>query len=112
LDFVDQWIKATGTYKRKSWKMGTEKTLEYRLKREVEKRSGLCLKIWCVSFTGLPDRLVLMKGGRIWFVEMKSPTGKLSSRQIAIHRILAGLGFQVRVLSTVDQLLTFINEIQ
>lgn len=65
-----------------------EKQLERRLKKEVEKLGGLCLKLITPGFTGIPDRLVIMPGGIIWFVEMKTATGKMSDRQVQVFAVL------------------------
>lgn len=56
-----------------------EKFIERKLALEVKKRGGACLKWVCPSFDGMPDRIVLLSGGHIGFVEVKS-TGKSRGR--------------------------------
>lgn len=59
-----------------------EKDIEQKLRKMVEKHGGLCLKWVCPGWTGVPDRIVLLPGGRIIFVETKRPKGgKVSKMQ-------------------------------
>lgn len=82
-----------------------ESTVEYKYRDAIKRKGGLCIKLIAVSFTGLPDRLILLPGARIWFVEFKYGRGKLSPRQIVIKGILERLGFEVKVINelNVDQ---------
>jgi acyl-coenzyme A synthetase/AMP-(fatty) acid ligase len=48
-----------------------EKDIENRLKNEVEKRNGLCLKFTSPGHTGVPDRIVITPEGLTLFVELK-----------------------------------------
>jgi hypothetical protein len=82
-----------------------EKRLEAKLKREVKKLDGEALKISSMFYTGLPDRIVLMPGGKLYWVELKSTGKKPTPRQLLVHRLLRGLGFKVYVIDN-DGLLT------
>ncbi len=75
-----------------------EKIIERKLRQEVERRGGLCIKLWSNSFTGLPDRLCLLPGGALLFVEVKSTGEKPRKIQELVHRKLRRLGFMVAVL--------------
>lgn len=75
-----------------------EKNIENRFRLAVRSRGGLCLKLNCPGFTGIPDRIILMPKGRIFFCEFKFGKGRLSSRQEAVIRVLRGLGFEVWVV--------------
>lgn len=75
-----------------------EKQLEKRFRLAVKSRGGLCLKLNCPGFTGIPDRLNLLPGGRLFFAEFKFGKGKLSVRQQAVIQVLRGLGFEVWVI--------------
>jgi hypothetical protein len=71
-----------------------EKDIEKKLVDVVRKRGGLCLKWVCPGWAGVPDRIVLLPGGRIVFVELKRPKGGvLSERQKWWRRKLIELGF-------------------
>jgi len=90
-----------------------EKPLEERLTNKVEKLGGLCIKLYSKVFTGLPDRMILMPGGRIYFVEMKS-TGRIpKGRQKLVIKLLLNLGFPVRVIDTnelIDEFIEYLDD--
>lgn len=86
-----------------------ETRVEKALRVEVRDRGGWAIKL-LPSVSGLPDRIVLLPGGRITFVELKSPTGTVAPHQSVIHRRLAELGFPVVVLSSVEAVEEWINE--
>lgn len=72
-----------------------EKEIETKLRQTVEAAGGLCLKWVCPGWVGVPDRIVLLPGGRIVFVETKRPKGgKLSAMQKWWAKKLIDLGFQ------------------
>lgn len=71
-----------------------EKEIESKLRNMVVQTGGLCLKWVCPGWAGVPDRLVLLPGGRIIFVETKRPKGgKVSTRQAWWKVKLRRLGF-------------------
>ena len=77
-----------------------EKEIEHRLREEVKTMCGWCLKLVCPGFTGMPDRLVLLPGGVIGFVELKRPGQRERQRQQFVQARLRKMGF--RVFSSVD----------
>lgn len=74
-----------------------EKTVEDYLRRRVKAAGGLALKLVCPGWTGVPDRLILMPGGRAYFAETKDLGKKPRPRQRYVHEVLRRLGFQVFV---------------
>ena len=71
-----------------------EKDIEKALGRMVGKHGGVCLKWVCPGWAGVPDRIILLPGGQVIFVELKRPNGgKRSSMQIWWSRKLQDLGF-------------------
>lgn len=78
-----------------------ESRVEKVLTWEVKARGGWAVK-FLPSVSGLPDRIILMPGGRIMFVETKSPTGRVKPHQTVVHNRLRALGFEVFVLSSTD----------
>ena len=50
-----------------------EKSIEQELVRAVRTAGGLCAKWVSPGLDGVPDRIVLMPGGRLAFVEVKAP---------------------------------------
>lgn len=77
-----------------------EKDIERKLKKRVEAMGCLCLKFESPGFTGVPDRMVLMPGGEMFFVETKAPGKKERPRQTYVQDQLRKLGFIV--ISSVD----------
>ncbi|MBA4541962.1 VRR-NUC domain-containing protein [Thermoactinomyces daqus] len=86
-----------------------ERQIEQRLKREVEKRGGLALKFAPLGWAGAPDRIVLMPGGRIAFIELKAPGGKVRPLQQKRLSQLRALGFQTEVIASIDQIEAFLE---
>ena len=60
----------------------------------------------------MADRLALLPGGRMAFVEVKAPGEKPRPLQLARHRQLRQLGFKVYVLDDEGQIGGIIDEIQ
>lgn len=60
----------------------------------------------------MPDRMMLLPGGKIGFVEVKAPGENPRPLQMARHRLLRRLGFKVYVLDGVEQIGGIIDEIQ
>ena len=72
-----------------------EKEIEAKLKAMIERHGGLCLKWVCPGWLGVPDRICLIPGGTVVFVELKRPDGKgrLGAMQKWWARKLSTLGF-------------------
>lgn len=77
-----------------------EKEVERKLIKPVKNMGGLCLKFVTPGFTGVPDRIILLPGAHILFVETKKPGKVERPRQTFVQGILRRLGFTV--YSTVD----------
>ena len=89
-----------------------EKTIEQKLVRTVKGLGGLCLKLVCPGFDGMPDRMVLLPDGHMGFVEVKSPGEKPRQLQLSRHRLLRRLGFKVYVLDDTGQIGGMLDEIR
>lgn len=82
-----------------------EKEIEAALRKMVENHGGLCLKWVCPGWSGVPDRIVLLPGGRIHFIELKRPEGsKISKLQKWWHHKLQRLGFSCWVIKDAHDL--------
>ena len=83
-----------------------EKEIERKLKAIVEgELKGKCLKWVCPGWRGVPDRILLFPGGRVYFVELKRPKGgKVDPLQTWWKRQLEGLGFTVWRICNTEQL--------
>ena len=89
-----------------------EKTIEQKFRAAVKAAGGLALKFASPGFDGVPDRLALLPGGRMAFVEVKAPGKKPRPLQLARHRQLRQLGFKVYVLDDEGQIGGMVDEIQ
>lgn len=79
-----------------------ERTIEQALSREVCRVGGMCLKFTSPSTRGVPDRIVLMPGGRMTFVEVKAPGRRPTRVQRIMHDRLRALGFTVLVVDSME----------
>lgn len=81
-----------------------EKRIEQKLVKMTSQSGGVALKFISPGCAGVPDRLVLMPGGKVAFVEVKASGRK--PRPLQIRRIsqLRRLGFQVYVLDGTEQI--------
>lgn len=90
-----------------------EKDIERKLRQEVERHGGRCLKWVCPGWSGVPDRIVLLPGGRIYFVETKRPKGgRLSALQKKWGEWLRELGFVWMTVWNEYDLLGFLQYIE
>ena len=89
-----------------------EKTVEQKLVKAVRDSGGLPLKFVSPGMAGVPDRLLLFKGGKAAFCEVKAPGEK--PRPLQEHRMkqLQDLGFRVYVVDSEKQIGGMICEIQ
>ena len=86
-----------------------EAAIERRLKRKVEAVGGKALKFSSPGWAGAPDRLVLLPGGRLVFVELKAPGKKPRPIQLKRHEELKALGFEVVVIDSLEGVEEFIR---
>ena len=55
------------------------------------------------GITGVPDRMFLLPWGKVWLVEMKTQTGRLSPRQSWVHEELNKAGHMVSVIRSLEE---------
>jgi hypothetical protein len=79
-----------------------EKWIESHLVKRAKEKGGLAIKWTAPGFAGVPDRIVFLPG-RILFVELKAPGQKATVLQNMVHGILRGLGADVRVVDSKEQ---------
>ncbi len=94
--------------------MRAEVSIENHLKRAVKAAGGRCLKLPAIWYAGIPDRLVLLPGGRVWFIELKKPkaqtTRHVKPRQTAWAVFLQNNGFNYARLVGIEEVEGFVNE--
>ena len=89
-----------------------EKETERKLVRAVKRVGGICPKFVSPGMDGMPDRMILLPGGKIGFVEVKAPGRKPRILQVRRHRQLRNLGFPVFILDDPEQILDIILEVE
>lgn len=80
-----------------------EKTIESHLVKRARAAGGMAIKWVAPGMAGVPDRIVFLPGGRIVFVELKAPGKKPTAIQLHVHRLLANMGADVRVIDSKEQ---------
>lgn len=89
-----------------------EKSIESKLAAEVRKHGGLAPKFVSPGLDGVPDRLVLLPGGKAAFAELKAPGKTLRPLQAVRKRQLEKLGFRVFVIDSTEQIGGVLDELQ
>ena len=87
-----------------------EKVIEQKLVQAVKKAGGLAIKFTSPGLDGMPDRLVILPGGKMAFVEVKAPEMKPRPLQLIRHGRLRRLGCQVFVLDDATQISNLMSE--
>ncbi len=86
----------------------TEKQIEKYLVKKIKAEKGLCLKFESPGYTGVPDRIIILKNKPVAFVELKRPVGgRYSARQKLVERDFNKLGqkvYKVKNKEEVDKL--------
>lgn len=87
-----------------------ESKVEDDLKAAVKKAKGLCIKLPAILYIGIPDRLVLLPGGRMFFVELKrAKKGRVSAMQDRFRETLCSMGFTCVILKGRPDLDNFVR---
>jgi hypothetical protein len=88
-----------------------EKEIELQLVIAVKKMGGRAVKFISPGFDGMPDRLVLLPGGKCGFVEVKAPGKQPRALQRVRHEMLRAMGFKAYMLDSREQIEEIINDI-
>ena len=79
-----------------------EAVIEKNLVRKTEELGGIAYKLSPIGRVNKPDRLIILPGGKIIFVEFKRPGEKPRPGQKREHERLVKLGARVEVLDSLD----------
>lgn len=88
----------------------SEKVLERKLGKWIKEAGGLCIKLSAMYFTGLPDRMILLPKGVIFFCEVKTTGKKATAIQLRVHTMIRDLGFRVHVIDCTDDLILMLKK--
>ncbi len=85
-----------------------EKDIEAYLVRKVRDAGGKAYKFVSPTNRGVADRLVVLPGGRVWFVEVKKLGGRLSPLQRIFLDEIKALGANYQLLWSKEDVDAFV----
>jgi Holliday junction resolvase-like predicted endonuclease len=88
-----------------------EKHIEAYLVKRVKELGGIAYKFVSPARRGVADRLVVLPGGVVWFVEVKTEKGRLSPLQKIFAADMERLGQRYACLWNKEQVDAFIASI-
>lgn len=80
-----------------------ERDIEDWLRRRIESMGGIAFKFTSAGNDGVPDRIAILPGGRVWFTELKTVSGRLSALQRWQIERMKKLGARVAVIRGMDE---------
>lgn len=89
-----------------------ERTVEQHLIRSAQSEGGLALKWVSPGAAGIPDRLVLLPGGKVAAVEVKRPGSQSRPLQLLWLERLARLGLRTGVVDSLGSAEAFVRDLQ
>lgn len=88
-----------------------EAEVERRMGKMVKKRGGQFYKFVSPGMPGVPDRIMIIPGGKVWFVELKTTVGSVQRIQKWVHEQLEKVGCNVRIVRGWDDAKAFVEEV-
>lgn len=89
-----------------------EKDIEAWMTDQVKRLGGLSLKFVSPGNPGVPDRIYIFPGGRIYFVELKKELGRLSGVQKWQRERFQKMGCRFYVVKGMESAKRFIKELE
>lgn len=86
-----------------------ESQIERYFKKKVEEHGALVWKFTSPGRPGVPDRIVMLPGGRVVFAEIKAPGKKPRPLQRAVIYRMRKQGCRVWVIDSREKVLEFIE---
>jgi len=80
-----------------------ERDIERYLVRRVAERGGRAYKWVSPGHVGVADRIVMLPGGRVWVVELKTVKGRLSPLQKVFAADMARMGINYIVIRSKEE---------
>jgi hypothetical protein len=108
---IEKPLQSNSSQRQKEVFMESEKITEEHLRDEVRRLGGRSYKWVSPGCSGVPDRIVILPGGRIFFAELKSE-GKISTKlQKKRQKELRELGCTVYAdIDTVERVRKMLRE--
>ena len=89
-----------------------ERDIEEWLVRQVRELGGIADKFVSPGNPGVPDRLIIIPGGHVIFVELKTEIGRMSNIQKWQRERYRKMGADFRIIKGKKEAEEFINEIR
>lgn len=89
-----------------------ENRVEQRLIDGVKALGGRTFKFVSPGLAGVPDRIVILPGGTVNFVEVKAPGGKPSELQLRRLTQLRKLGVKALILTGIDEVEHYLDNLR
>ena len=77
-----------------------ERDIEDALVRRATEIGGEVRKVRWIGRRGAPDRVVMLPGGRLYWVELKRPGQKAEPHQAREHERMRGMGQRVLIIDS------------
>ena len=87
-----------------------EKQIEAYLVKKVKALGGVAYKFVSPAHRGVADRVVVLPGGVVWFIELKAEGGRLSPLQKVFADEMARMNQNYCVLWSKEDVDTWINQ--
>ena len=88
----------------------SESGIESWLNERMKELSGISYKFVSPGNPGVPDRIYILPGGVVYFVELKTETGRLASIQKWQGERICRMGCRYRVIRGMDEARDFVKE--
>jgi len=91
----------------------SESEIEAYLVKCIKNKNGLCMKWTSPGNAGVPDRIVIVPGGDIYFVELKADSQSQQTyalKKLKTHQ-LKNLNCDARVIASFKEVDKFIEEV-
>lgn len=89
-----------------------EKDIESWLNKRVREIGGISFKFVSPNNPGVPDRIYIFPGGRVYFVELKTEMGRMSNIQKWQRQRLQDMGCRFHLVKGMEQAKEFINDLK
>lgn len=89
-----------------------ESRIESWLNDKIKALGGISYKFISPMNPGVPDRIYLMPGGQVWFVELKTEIGRLANLQKWQGERIRNIGCRYRVIKGMTQAREFVEELK
>ena len=91
--------------------MVSEKTIEKFTISATAARGGKAVKFSSPAQRGVPDRIILMPGGKVGFLELKGDGGKATPLQLHWIKLLQEMGFHAAVANSKESVIDFLDSL-